>query len=177
MILREGEIEIDCAKALWADKFDCSQKYPRNKYGLAGVDFIIEVESHVFFVELKDMKSMGAKRHGNTGHYVGNNQEKDKLKEALRKKFRDTWIYWRAMEESHKRIFCISFIESDIGGYDFYSGMSKTLKKILPVSQHQPCVWKAGLFENAVILDLNKWNNQFPDLPMRRVSATASHCP
>ena len=87
--------------------------------------------------------------------------------EVLKHKFRDTWLYRWAQGKADKpvRYLCLLTLDSAM-----LSVRSKELRQQLPVGLAGPN-WSGALAQSCVVLNLERWNANFPKWQAARLVA------
>jgi len=130
------------------------------------VDIVAEFESDYVYIELKDYDDPSV--HNVIGAVT--NVQFNWLKNYLIYKFRDSYLYRHAEHKVDKPIRYICLITFDNA---LNSRMQKSLKQELPMGKASPR-WVKSLVASCHVVNVDKWNKNFPKWPVTRVSATAT---
>ena len=133
------------------------------------VDIIAEFEEVYVFVELKDYDDSSF--FGSFGS--GTDDEKTRhaklntLKNYLKYKFRDSYLFRYAEQKVDKpiRYICLITFENALN-----SRIQKSLKRELPVGKASQR-WVRELAISCHVVNLNRWNKNFPNWPVSRIPA------
>ncbi len=140
---------------------------------MKGVDIVAEFEAAYVYVELKDYDDssvydvLGAATEGEK------NSRQDSfrwLKNYLKYKFRDTYLFRHAEHKVEKPIHYVCLVTFDNA---LNSLMQKALKRELPVGKVSRR-WVEALASSCHVVNLEKWNESFPKWPVKRSNATAT---
>lgn len=137
------------------------------------VDIVAEFKEAYVYVELKDYDDpsiydvLGAT----------NDDEKESrqksfkwLKNYLKYKFRDSYLYRYAEQKVDKPVHYVCLITFDNA---LNSRMQKSLKQELPVGKASRR-WVKALATSCHVVNLDKWNENFPKWPVTRMAAAAA---
>ena len=160
-------------RALDAFRFDEKDKTKPHFHGLShamkAVDLVVELPSDYLFIEVKDFHAMDdydfksaitpKQRENRQAHF-------NHLREVLKYKFRDTWLYRWAQGKADKpvRYLCLLTLDNAL-----LSVMSKELRQQLPVGLAGPH-WSGALAQTCLVLNLERWNANFPQWPVARLT-------
>lgn len=152
------EFDFSDAKDLFI--FDEKDKDRPNFHGLShamkSVDLIAELEEYYLFVEVKDFHDPVS--------YEGN-EHFNHLREVLKYKYRDTWLYRWAEGKTNKPIKFLCLLELEKG---LISRMTKEIRKQLPLYACGPR-WRNEISNGCAVLNLEIWNRRFTAWPVMRV--------
>lgn len=151
--------EFDFTDAINVIIFDEKDKNNPNFHGLShamkAVDLIVELSDCYLFIEVKDF------------HQPDDYKVKDAfshLRESLKYKFRDTWLYRWCEDKLDKPIKYLCLLELDSA---LLIQMTKELKKQLPMGATGPR-WNQQLAMSCVVLNSKIWNQKYPEWPIKR---------
>lgn len=140
---------------------------------MKGVDIVAEFAEAYVYVELKDLDDpsiydvLGASTQDETK----SKQDSFKwLKNYLKYKFRDSYLYRHAEQKVDKPIHYVCLINFDNA---LNSRMQKSLKEELPVGKKSRR-WVQALATSCHVVNLDKWNENFPKWPVTRLAAAAA---
>ncbi len=145
-------------------------KYHGLSHAMKAVDLIVELENDYLFIEVKDFYAPDDYNFRNSVNHelVKQRQEYfNHLRETLKHKFRDSWLYRWAENKTEKpiRYLCLLTLDNAMN-----SMMNKELYKQLPVG----CAgsrWTKEVAKNCTVVNLDRWNNIFPKWPVSRTVA------
>lgn len=159
--------------ALDAFRFDEKDKTQPHFHGLShamkAVDLVVELPNDYLFIEVKDFQAVDDYDFKSA---VSTQQRKDRqahfnhLREVLKYKFRDTWLYRWAQGKTDKpvRYLCLLTLDNAM-----LSVLNKELRQQLPVGlagSH----WSGALAQSCVVLNMERWNANFPQWPVMRMA-------
>ena len=159
--------------ALDAFRFDEQDKTQPHFHALShamkAVDLVVELPTDYLFIEVKDFHAADDYDFKSA---VTTQQREDRqahfnhLREVLKYKFRDTWLYRWAQGKADKpvRYLCLLTLDNAM-----LSVLSKELRQQLPVGVVGPN-WNGALAQSCVVLNLERWNVNFPQWPVARVA-------
>ncbi|MBS3952426.1 MAG: hypothetical protein KGZ88_05705 [Methylomicrobium sp.] len=171
-IVEADGFEFRFADALDAFVFDETDTSKPTFHGsfMKGVDIIAEFEEAYIYVELKDYDDLSIYDvRGAT------NDEERKLrqdgfkwlKNYLKYKFRDSYLYRHAEQKVEKPVHYVCLITFDNA---LNTRMQKALKQELPVGKASRR-WVQSLATSCQVVNLDKWNENFPKWPVTRLAA------
>ena len=135
---------------------------------MKGVDVIAEFDEAYVFVEIKDYEEQD-KYDVSVFRSEDEKGEKQKafkwLKNYLKYKYRDTYLYRHAEDKVEKPIHYICLLTFDNA---VNSRMKKSLVQELPVGIKSRR-WKRALVKSCQVVNIDKWNENFPEWPVRRI--------
>ncbi|MBF0270916.1 MAG: hypothetical protein HQL98_02410 [Magnetococcales bacterium] len=138
---------------------------------MKAVDLIVELQECYLFVEMKDIfdtdrYTQSQERNPCPRDPCQCPQESSpfkRLKELLKYKFRDTYLFRHAEQKVDKpiRYICLLTFENA-----FNLHMQKTLQQELPVGRVSRR-WQLGFAESCAVVHVAAWNRLFPKWPVR----------
>lgn len=90
------------------------------------------------------------------------------LKNYLKYKYRDTYLFRHAEQKEDRPIHYICLLTFDNA---LNATMQKALRKELPVGLASKR-WKREIVKSCQVVNINKWNENFPKWPVRRLPMT-----
>ena len=135
------------------------------------VDIVAEFAKSYVYVELKDYDDPSIYDISGTENDDAENSRQDKfkwLKDYLKYKFRDSYLYRHAEQKVEKPVHYVCLITFDNA---LNSRMQKSLKQELPVGKASRR-WVQALATSCQVVNLDKWNENFPKWPVTRLSAS-----
>jgi hypothetical protein len=140
---------------------------------MKGVDIVAEFEEAYVYVELKDYDDpsiydvLGAV----TDNEKNSRQDSFKwLKNYLKYKFRDSYLYRHAEQKVEKPVHYLCLITFDNA---LNSRMQKSMKQELPVGKASRR-WVQALATSCQVVNVDKWNENFPKWPVTRLTTIAT---
>ncbi|MDD5204637.1 MAG: hypothetical protein PHS17_04410 [Desulfobacterales bacterium] len=151
--------EFDFQDAVDAFVFDETDPDCPTCHGLShamkAVDLIVELENDYLFVEVKDFHRPDEYLNGD--HF-------NHLREVLKYKFRDSFLYRWAEQKIDKtiRYLCLLTLENAL-----ISRMNKEIRQQLPLGR--PIIrWQREIAHGCAVLNQERWNHNFPKWPVTR---------
>ncbi len=164
----ESDIRIDFPTALSVRKFDDSPICELS-YCMSSVDFIVELPEKIFFIEIKDPDDPNAKEKSRQ-EFIEELTSGDKLRNKLKVKCRDSFLYEYCMERIHKPIhYCVILGLESLSDPDLLT-QSDLLAKYIPVSGPVAEPWRKSFIQSSHIFSIRSWNAIFKDFPITRIS-------
>jgi len=171
MKLREGDLEFNFTDAINAIEFDEMRKKNKhlpNYHGIGEmhrVDFIVEVEEAILFIEVKDPDNPKAQQKGLESFF--NDLDTGKLSDTFASKFVDSFLFRWAENELEKPIHYVNLVTFDEAQTVV---LSDEITKKLPPSGLRSKRWKKSIYENCQVFNLETWNKNFPQWQVTRIS-------
>lgn len=169
MKLRERDLEIDFTNAVDAIVFDQMDRKKTGYHGIGEmhrVDFVVELEEAILFVEVKDPGNPRAQAEGLEKFY--GELEDGTLGDTFAAKFIDTFLYRWAEELLHKPVHYISLVTFEDG--ELSPNLSDEIEKKLPPMGKVMPRWKRQLVGNCQVFNIDQWNDNFPKWPAARIA-------
>ncbi len=170
-IVEADGFEFRFEDALDAFVFDESDSSKPMFHGapMKGVDIVAEFEAAYVYVELKDYENPSI--YDVLGATTDEERESRQrsfrwLKNYLKYKFRDSYLYRHAEHKVEKPIHYICLITFDNA---LNSRMQKDLKQELPVGKAS-VRWVQTLAASCHVVNLEKWNANFSKWPVTRLA-------
>ncbi|MDO4582858.1 MAG: hypothetical protein Q4D62_02030 [Planctomycetia bacterium] len=139
--------------------FDEKNKTSDHFHGMPmkAVDIIVEEDTCDFYIELKDYSSPERRNESKPEDF------RKHLREYLKYKFRDTFLYRYAEGRIPKEIHYLCLVEADPA---MTQHMTQELKKELPLGMGPR--WKQPLASSCFVINLKTWNHLFPQWPAEK---------
>lgn len=174
-IVEADGFEFRFEDALDAFVFDETDNTKPTFHGvpMKGVDIVAEFDEAYVYVELKDYEdqSIFDVLNSATDEDKETRQKHFKwLKNYLKYKFRDSYLYRQAEQKVEKPIHYVCLITFDNA---LNSRMQKSLKQELPVGKASRR-WVHALATSCHVVNLDKWNENFPKWPVTRLATAAA---
>lgn len=177
MRIETDGFEFDFTDALDVFCFDEKDKTQPNFHGLShamrAVDLVVELPANYLFIEMKDFHAADDydfKRATDTAQRDARHAHFNHLRDVLRDKFRDTWLYRWAEQKADKPIHYVCLMTLDNA---LLSLMGKELQRQLPAGAAGPR-WRNALAQSCTVLNLERWNANFPLWPVTRTGDRSS---
>jgi hypothetical protein len=151
--------DFEFEDAIDAFVFDEKDKNLPNYHGLShamkAVDLVVELENDYLFIEVKDFHKPENYSNGNNFNH---------LREVLKQKYRDTFLYRWAQNKINKpiRYLCLLTLDNALT-----SRMNKEIKKQLPVGR-PVSRWEQAIAQSSVVVNIDRWNQNIPKWPVNR---------
>jgi len=168
MILIEKDLKFNFNNAINAFIFDQMDESLPNYHAvdeMSRVDFIIELDEAILFVEVKDPDCPDSSAESLARFHT--KLQNGKLGDVFASKFIDTFLYRWAEEKLTKPIHYISLVTLDNAQVIQLS--DEIVRKLPPLGKTVPR-WKKQLFENCQVFNLETWNENFPQWQVTRIS-------
>jgi hypothetical protein len=151
------------------EKDKCQAHYHGLSQAMKAVDIIVELDNDYLFIEVKDFH---APDDYNFQNAKDNEQKKERriyfnhLREVLKYKYRDTYLYRWAENKTDKpiRYLCLLTLDNPQ-----ISTLNNELRKQLPVGNAGPR-WNREIARSCVVLNIERWNHNFPNWPVIRLT-------
>jgi hypothetical protein len=165
-----GGFSVDFTDAVDAFVFDETDPNSTHFHGapMKAVDIVAEFPDRYVFVEIKDPHDPALYDTATTAEPAEAREKRDRfvwLKEYLKYKYRDSYLYRHAEDRVDKPIFyfCLLMFENPLN-----MALQKSLRQELPAGRSSER-WQRSLVQNCHVLNLEKWNQVFPKWPARRI--------
>ena len=171
MILEENDLRFDFTNAINAFVFDQMNSSLPNYHGvnnMSRVDFIVELDNAVLFVEVKDPDHPDSTPELLERFLA--KLENGKLGTTFASKFIHTFLYRWAEEKLTKPIYYLSLVTLDNAQVVQLS--DEIIRKLPPLGVSVPR-WRKQLFENCQVFNLETWNMSFPQWQVTRISQSS----
>ena len=172
-LLCEDNLQITIPSKARARKFDEGEEHGLTQC-MKAVDFIIEKDDQLLFVEFKDPDNPSATERKKEEFLEKIND--GKLVEDLVRKCRDTFLYeWGYKRTEGKRIHYLVLIEFEQIDKAVLLALYDDLKRKLPLKGPPKKPWpRPFVRECALMSSLKTWNERFPELPVERIPKPSS---
>ena len=123
-------------------------------HAMKAVDIIVELQKAYLFVEVKNFHTPAQYR---------DNEPFNHLRETLKYKYRDTYLYRLAERKLDKPVhyLCLLTLENPL-----ITRMNKEMRIQIPVGI-PVSRWKNSLVHGCAVLNVERWNNNFPKWPVQ----------
>ena len=135
---------------------------------MKAVDIIAEFKDAYVYVEMKDFNDPDLYDTSSTATDEVIKEKRDHfkwLKNYLKYKYRDTYLFRHAEEKADKPIHYICLLTFDNA---LNTIMQKALRKELPVGFASKR-WKKEIVKSCQVVNVNKWNENFPKWPVTHI--------
>ena len=151
--VQEEDLIFDVSTAVNAERFD-DKKLHGSRSTMKKVDFIIEENERIIFLEVKDPDIPGA---SNVEEFKRSLKD-DSLIYELSGKFRDSLLFARQRGEIEKPIDYIVLISMEALDKGLLPNMIDRLSRSIPISHKS---WVGDLVNSSVILKLDSFKERF----------------
>ena len=174
MRVQADGFEFHFPDALDAFCFDEKDKTRPHFHGLShamkAVDLVIELPTDYLFIEIKDFHAADDydfKRAVDSAQRDERQARFQHLLAVLKHKFRDSWLYRWSEGKADKpiRYLCLLTLDNAL-----LSVLGTQLKRQLPVGAAGPR-WTGSLAQSCAVVNLERWNTNFPRWPVTRTQA------
>jgi hypothetical protein len=166
----ERDLEFNFTDALEAIVFDeMEDENLPNYHGIGGmhrVDFIVELQTAILFVEVKDPSNPDATPE-NVLKFL-KKVEEGSLSGTFASKYLDSFIYRWAENKTSKPIHYINLVTLE---EELLGSLSDEIIAKLPPMNHEVPRWQRQVVNNVQVFNIDSWNENFPKWPVRRVVA------
>jgi hypothetical protein len=166
--MTEEDLRISLPAGASGRKFDDDATHGLS-HCMKRVDFIVEMEDRILFIEFKDPENPSAQPH---------DQKKflqqflsGKLDADLKIKYRDSFLYEWALGRATKPIYYLVLIGTSVLTEADLLARTDALNRQLPVLGPGDKPWKKPFVAGCAVINIKKWNEKFPDFPVIRLSA------
>lgn len=166
-VLIEGDLKITIPDGITARKLDDDSTHGLS-HCMKAVDFVIEFNDCVLFVELKDPDHPAAQlvnRQKFLGEFLGGKIDAD-----LTGKCRDSFLYEWGYERVDKPIHYLVLIAASTIGSAELLVRTDALKRRLPLLGPSGDSWSRPFVAGCLVMNLVEWNKRLPQFPVSRVS-------
>ncbi len=172
MKLRERDIEIEFTDAIDALVFDQMKSDQPNYHGIGEmhrVDFIVEFEKAIVFVEVKDPGNPKAQEKGLKKFQKELNN--GTLSTTFASKFIDSFFYRWAEDRLSKTVYYLNLVTLES---ELLPNLSDEIAgKLSPSGKSSPR-WQRHPVQNCQVFNIETWNENFPKWPVTRLAAVAA---
>lgn len=169
MKLKERDIEIDFTDAIDAMVFDQMELDQPNYHGIGEmhrVDFVVEFNEAIIFVEVKDPSNPQAQAEGL--EKFQNELNNGTLSTTFASKFIDSFFYRWAENKLSKTIHYLNLVTLDS---ELLLNLSDEIAgKLSPAGRNSPR-WQRHPVQNCQVFNIETWNENFPKWPLTRITA------
>ena len=167
MKLRERDIEIEFTDAIDALVFDQMKPDKPNYHGIGEmhrVDFIVEFDEAIVFVEIKDPDNPNAQEKGLRKFRSELNN--GTLSSTFASKFIDSFFYRWAEDKLSKTVHYLSLVTLET---EVLLNLSDEIAKKIPSSGKSSTRWQRKPVDNCQVFNIETWSENFPKWPVTRL--------
>ncbi len=165
MKFREGNLEIDFTRGK-AKKFD-GENHRLSHCKLKAVDFIVELEDKIIFIEVTDPDQAPVKKKRKIIEDL-KNPDSEQVWELV-VKCRDTFLYEWCAEKISKPIYFIALLCIEQLDAPMLTFLTDNLKSKLPIIDLNKGIWSRNFIIGCSVWNVRKWNDIFTFFPIERV--------
>jgi len=172
MKLRARDIEIEFTGAVDALVFDQMKVDEPNYHGIGEmhrVDFVVEFDEAIIFVEIKDPSNPNAQAKGLKKFQKELND--GTLSSTFASKFIDSFFYRWAEDKLSKSVHYLSLVTLESALLPNFS--DEIAKKISPAGKNSSR-WQRHPVETCQVFNIETWNENFPKWPVSRLALAAA---
>jgi hypothetical protein len=166
-VIVEGDIQISLPGHAKFRRFDESSSHGLS-HCMKAVDYIIELDDRIIFLEFKDPDHPQAKTEKREAFFE--NLRSGKIDSDLKTKFRDSFLYEWAYGRTGKPIHFWVLIGAESLDRSQLLIRTEALKRQLPVNGPAGNPWKNVFVTGCIVMNLAAWNKQLTDFPATRIS-------
>lgn len=164
-ILQEGNLQIELPEHANGRQFDGPE------HGLShcmkAVDWIVELRDFIYFIEVKDLDSMGARAHSDKNRFL-QELERGRRDSGFIGKFRDSFLHEWASDKIDRPIIYLVVIACSALDKAMLLNRTNALQRNLPAGL--PVGWNKPLAEACLVFNIETWNDKFPEFPLARTN-------
>lgn len=165
-VLVEDDLQITLPSDAVGRKFD-DQAAHGLSHCMKAVDFIVELDDQILFVEFKDPENPDARSKDSAAFikkFLSGAIDTD-----LKTKYRDSWLYEWAEGRANKPIFYLVLIGASSLSEAELLARTDALKRQVPEAGPEGRASKKPLVAGCAVLNLAAWNRALPRMPANRV--------
>lgn len=167
-VLAEDDLQIALPAGIEGRKFDDEATHGLS-HCMKAVDFIVELEDRVLFIEFKDPEHPAA--HEKDRNKFLQKFLSGQLDADLKVKYRDSFLYeWASGRATKPIIYLVLLGASMLSDADLLA-RTDALKRQIPLLGPNDKPWKKSLAADCAVMNLSAWNKVLPDFPADRVGA------
>lgn len=167
-VIVEGDIQISFPDTVVCRRFDDESSHGLS-HCMKAVDYIIELDDRIIFLEFKDPDNPKAKPEA-SGAFLAE-LSSGKIDADLKTKFPDSFLYELACGRTEKPIYFWVLIGAEKLDRGQLLTRTEALKRQLPVNGPAGKPWKNAFVAGCMVMNLAAWNKQLADFPAARMSA------
>jgi len=163
----EGNLRIAFPRGARVRKFDDPKSHGLS-HCMKAVDFIVEEDDRILFIEFKDLEHPEAPEENRRKDFE--KLQSGNLAEDLKYKYRDTFLYEWASDNVNKPIHYLVIVAlGKLTGPELLS-QTDELKRKLPLNGPPSGKWKRSIVKNCTVFNIETWNKHRPRFPLTRIS-------
>lgn len=165
-VLAEDDLQIVLPAGVKGRKFDDEAAHGLS-HCMKAVDFVVELEDQVLFVEFKDPENPKASAKDSTAFikkFLSGQLDVD-----LKTKYRDSWLYEWAENRTKKPITYLVLIGASTLSDAELLARTDALKRQISVAGPGDRPWKKPFVAGCAVMNLAAWNKALPQLKASRI--------
>ncbi len=166
-VLEERDLQITISHAEAARRFDGPD------HGLThcmnAVDFVVEFSDRLLFIEFKDPQHPDSNLSSDEA--LSAYYQSERIDQELVYKCRDSFLYEWAAGRTEREVYYLVLIAIDHLTSADLDKKKRDLDRKLPTGI--PNKWERPIVTGCGVFNLASWNEQFPNLQVRRLSSQA----
>lgn len=167
-VLVEGNLQITLPAGTVGRKFDDEATHGLS-HCMKAVDFIVEQEDRILFIEFKDADHPAA--DPNCRKKFREKVLSGRLDSDLKTKYRDSFLYMWASGRAEKPIYYLVLIGAESLSEADLLTRSDALKRLLPLHGPGEKPWAKPFVAGCAVMNIHSWNKALPHLPASRIMA------
>lgn len=169
MIINEKDIRFDFSSAVSAKRFDDGKKHGLTHAMMKSVDFIVEEEDRIIFVEVKDFQHPSSQPK-ELKKNLNKLSSESLVNHELMPKCRDSFLYEYAMNNLGKPVYYYVLIALNTLSESNLTNQTNLLWKRIPVYGLKGNPWKNKFIHGCMIMNIETWNTYLSQYPVSRIS-------
>ena len=166
-VLIEGDLQITLPDTAKGRKFDDHVLHGLS-HCMKAVDFIVELEEQLLFIEFKDPEdpsALPAQRTEFIKKFCGGQIDSD-----LKAKYRDSWLYEWAENRAKKPITYLVLIGASTLSSAELLARTDALNRQIPMVGPANRPWKKPFLAGCAVMNIAAWNKALPQYRVSRVT-------
>ncbi len=169
-VLAEGDLRMSLPDSAKGRKFD-DQTMHGLSHCMKAVDFIVELEEQLLFVEFKDPENPEAVRE-RSAEFIKQFRS-GQLDSDLKTKYRDSWLYEWAEDRIKKPITYLVLMGASTLSAAELLARTDALKRQIPMAGAGSRPWKKPFLAGCAVMNIAAWNKALPQFAVSRVGRAA----
>lgn len=167
-ILSERDLQISLPAGVTGRKFDDIKTHGLS-HCMKAVDFIVELDDRILFIELKDPDDPNAAADGQ--RLFMEEYRSARLDNKLKAKYRDSFLYEWGSGRASKPIHYLVLIGASVLSEADLLARTDALRRQIPVLGPGNKSWKKPFVAGCAVMNIEAWNKALPKYPVSRLSA------
>lgn len=168
MVFAEGDLQIRFPVGATVRKFDVGASHGLS-HCMKAVDFIVELDERILFVEFKDPDAPAALPERQS--LFMEEFRSGVLDNKLKAKYRDSFLYEWASGRASKPIYYLVLIGASVLSEAELLARTDALRRQIPVMGPGDKPWKRSFVAGCAVMNIAAWNKALPNYPVSRLSA------